>query len=156
MRCPSWLRWPCVSREWASTLQARIERREKERDAALNQVAELKQRVLDTEARHDEAEGKRRQLARWLADEKTSNRRLTEELAAVSIVNTRLTEDLTEVRAQLTDSAAAHWSAQARREKKRADRLQKQYDDAVGLKPGGIEDSRKWQPGYKDPKADAS
>lgn len=150
MKRPSWLRCPLVSREWADTLQARIERREQERDAALTQVAELKQRVLDTEARHDEAEEERRQLARWLADEKTSNRRLTEELAAVSIVNTRLTEDLTEVRAQLTDSAAAHWSAQARREKKRADRLQKQYDDAVGLTGARPQDSSRWQPGYKE------
>lgn len=36
-------------------------------------------------------------------------------------------------------------------EKKRADRLQQQYDDAVGLKRGGIEDSSRWQPGYKTP-----
>ena len=160
MKRPSWFRCPWVSREWADTLQAQVERREQERDAALKEIDGLRRRVLDTEARHDEAEGKRRQLARWLADEKTTNKHLTEELQAVSIVNACLTEELTKLRellaecnAEASDSAAAHWSAEARREKKRADRLQKQYDDAVGLKPNGIEDSRPWQPGYK---ADAS
>ncbi|MDX3243497.1 hypothetical protein [Streptomyces sp. ME18-1-4] len=36
MKRPSWLRWPCVSAEWADTLQARVERRETERDEALD------------------------------------------------------------------------------------------------------------------------
>jgi hypothetical protein len=29
--------------------------------------------------------------------------------------------------------------------------LQRQLDDAVGLPPGRIEDSSRWQPGYKTP-----
>lgn len=129
--------------------------------------AGLRRRVVATEARHDEelaeVEGKRRRLARWLADEKTANKRLTEELQAVSIVNGRLTEDLTELRellaeckAEASDGAAAEWRAKARREKKRADRLQKELDDATFLPAGGIEDSRPWQPGYQAPKAGAS
>ena len=45
-----------------------------------------------------------------------------------------------------TDS---HWRAEARRERDRADRLQKRLDDAVGLAPGGILNSAPWQPGYQ-------
>lgn len=115
--------------------------------AVVAENAGLRRRVVATEARHDEAEGERRRLA--------------DELAAVSIVNACLTEDLVaareelaEVKAQSSDSAATYWKAEAKREKKRGDRLQKQYDDAVGLKPGGIEDSRPWQPGYQAPKPD--
>lgn len=135
MKRPSWLRWP-VSAEWADNLTAQNERLRNERD--------------DAYKARDTAVFNRQQILGQYAE-------LDEKYTGVCIANTRLTEDLTEVReqlaearAQLTDSAAAHWSAQARREKKRADRLQKQYDDAVGLKPGGIEDSGCWQPGYKE------
>lgn len=135
MRRPSWLRWP-VSAEWADTLTEQNERLRDERD--------------DAYKARDTAVFNRQQVLGQYAelDEKYTgvcivNRCLTEDLAAAR-------EELAELRAQSSDSAAAHWSAQARREKKRADRLQKQYDDAVGLKPGGIEDSRKWQPGYKE------
>lgn len=63
--------------------------------------------------------------------------------------------------------AANAWMADCEAEKKRADslcqhsevgrlqrrldRLQKQYDDAVGLGGGCVEDSGRWQPGYKAP-----
>lgn len=46
--------------------------------------------------------------------------------------------------------------AEARAEKRRADGLQKRLDDAVGLKPHGIADSRPWQPPYQEPKEDGS
>lgn len=47
--------------------------------------------------------------------------------------------------------------AEARRERKRASQLQARLDDAVGLPAGGrIANSGQWQPGYVDPKADAS
>lgn len=49
--------------------------------------------------------------------------------------------------------AAAREEAAA--ERHRADQLQGRLDDAVGLKPFRIEDSRWWQPGYKDQEADA-
>jgi hypothetical protein len=73
------------------------------------------------------------------------NECLTEELATVR-------EQLAEAQAQFADTAVAEWSRKARAEKKRADRLQKQYADAVGLRAGRIEDSSRWQPGYQDPK----
>lgn len=148
------MRWPCVSRR----------RHEDE-------VAKLRSRVLATEARHDEAARAHNQLAKKLADEKTANRHLAEELQAVSIVNARLTEDLVkerEVSGSLAlqihamaqpvepDLDAADWPAKYEAEKRRADRLQRQYDDAVGLSAGRIEDSSRWQPGYEDSKSGAA
>jgi predicted nucleic acid-binding Zn-ribbon protein len=72
------------------------------------------------------------------------------------------------------NKAAHAWKADYEAEKKRADHLemgsetgrlkrrvahlQRQLDDAVGLKVNGIEDSSRWQPGYKAqaPKADTA
>lgn len=66
------------------------------------------------------------------------------------------------------NKAANQWMADYEAEKKRADHLemgsetgrlkrrvahlQRQLDDAVGLSPGRIEDSSRWQPGYQQPK----
>ena len=121
------------------------------------EIAELKRRVLATEARHDQVEDKRRRLAGWLAESEGKRRTLTEELAATTIVNACLTEnlaaareELAELRAQSSDTAAAHWKAEAKREKKRADQLQKQYDDACGLNSQrgdvGLYGSEHWKP----------
>jgi hypothetical protein len=41
------------------------------------EVAELRQRALDAEARFAECEGKRRNLARWLAEANAANVRVT-------------------------------------------------------------------------------
>ncbi|WP_329215101.1 hypothetical protein OG352_06015 [Streptomyces sp. NBC_01485] len=86
-----------------------------------------------------------------------------EERTALTLVNARLTDDLTtareqlaEARALLSDGAIAEVRAQARRDKRRADRLQKELDDATFLPVGGIEQSQRWQPGYVDPKAGTS
>jgi hypothetical protein len=56
-----------------------ITRREHDRRirARDEKIGKLLQRVLDAEARHDEVEGKRRNLARWLADATATNKRLT-------------------------------------------------------------------------------
>lgn len=136
-----------------------------------DEIAKLRRRVLATEARHDEVarahnhlakelaetEDKRLRLARWLADEKTANKRLTEEFAATRIVNDCLTgdlaaarEEIAELRAASSDSAATHWRAEAKREKKRADRLQGRLDDAVGLTDPRVEDGRNWQQNRQD------
>ena len=45
---------------------------------------------------------------------------------------------------------------EATAEKRRADHLQERLDDAVGLKPFRIEDSRWYQPGYKEQENDPS
>lgn len=44
--------------------------------------------------------------------------------------------------------------AEARRDRKRAEQLQKKFDEAVGLTPGRPRDSGPWQPGYVEPKPD--
>lgn len=51
-----------------------------------------------------------------------------------------------------TYEGAVEWQSDYEAEKKRADHLQRRLDEAVGLKPGRIEDSSRWQPGYRDPK----
>ena len=84
---------------------------------------------------------------------------LDEKYADTAIVNELLThdlakarEDITEARALASDSLAGQLRAELRREKKRADQLQKSYDNAVGLAGARPVDSSSWQPGYKDPK----
>jgi len=130
------MRWPFVSRRQYDA----------EVSSLRSQYEALRERCEGAESRE--------------ASERYARREADETRTALTLVNTHLTEDLTDVKEQLaelralsSDSAATRWQAEARREKRRADRLQKQYDDAVGLKPGGIVDSRPWQPGYK---ADAS
>jgi uncharacterized protein (DUF3084 family) len=81
---------------------------------------------------------------------------LDEKYTAVCLVNARLTEDLAAARAEASNSLAGQLRAELKREKKRADRLQKELDDATFLPEGGVVDSRKWQPGYVDPKAATS
>jgi hypothetical protein len=49
---------------------------------------------------------------------------------------------------------AAKARAVAKRERKRADHLQKELDNAVGLPAGGPLSSAMWQPGYEAPKPD--
>jgi hypothetical protein len=48
------------------------------------EVAELRQRALDAEARFDECEGKRRNLARWLAEANAANTRLNGRIKALA------------------------------------------------------------------------
>lgn len=114
------------------------------------EIAALKHRVLATEDRHDQVEDERRRLAGQYAV-------LEERYTDTAIVNECLTEDLAkareelaEVKAQASDSAAERWRAEAKREKKRADRLQRQYDDAVGMNTArgdrGLYDSEHWKP----------
>lgn len=50
---------------------------------------------------------------------------------------------------------AAMARAEARRERKRGDRLQRELDNALGMPSGGLLDSAPWQPGYQAPTPDA-
>ncbi|MDX5568452.1 hypothetical protein PYK79_41355 [Streptomyces sp. ID05-04B] len=77
---------------------------------------------------------------------------LDEKYVAVVLVNERLTEDLAAARADASASLAGQLRAELKREKRRADRLQRELDDATFLPVGGVEDSRRFQPGYTDPK----
>lgn len=137
-------------------------------------------------ARHDAAVARlvaeRDQLAKDLAAAEGELACVSEKYTDTAIVNDCLTEDLTKLRKQLAASREVegalarqiHEMAQPveptdaemdslnrlieerDRERRRADHLQKQLDDAVGLPPGRIEDSRRWQPGYKPKKENAS
>lgn len=136
------MRWPFVTRARYEALAADCARLRGERDQFLKdrntaQAAERTAAALFTRA--DKA----------LAAISKTNECLTADLAAAR-------EELAEVKAQASDSAAAGWKRKYREQKARADQLQKQYDDAVGLKPSGIEDSSRWQPGYQEPKGAAS
>lgn len=97
----------------------------------LAEVAELKRRVLATEARHDEVEVKRRRLAQMLAEADTANRRLkgrTDEL----------------------DAVVASLSEAKRRAERDADRLQARLDDALGLTSPAVEAGANWQKHRQD------
>ncbi len=124
----------------------------------------------------------RDQLAKDLAAAEAELAGVSEKYTDTAIINDCLTDDLVKVREQLAASQDVE-GALARQihemaqpveptdaelnditslmrerdsEKKRADRLQRQYDDAVGLKAGRIEDSSRWQPGYNNQKPGAS
>lgn len=133
-------------------------------------------------ARHDAAvarlEAVRDQLARDLAACEKELAVVSEKWTDTAIVNDCLTEDIVKLRAQLADSRQVESALAAQihvmaghelppetglnpmadvirerdAEKQRADRLQRQLDDAVGLPPGRVEDSSRWQPGYQQPK----
>ncbi|MDX2550184.1 hypothetical protein [Streptomyces stelliscabiei] len=120
----------------------------------------------------------RDQLAKDLAAAEAELAGVSEKWTDTAIVNDCLTEDLTKLRKQLADSMAVEESLAAQihvlvghdlppeaglnpmadvirerdAEKRRADRLQRQLDDATFLPPGRVEDSGRWQPGYQQPK----
>lgn len=95
----------------------------------------------------------------------------------ITIVNQRLTKDLAAVRRELAavrkveeslarqihemtqpvepsdeEVDAAQLRLELDAERRRADRLQKELDNALGLPARGILNSAPWQPGYADPK----
>lgn len=107
-------------------------------------------------ADRERVRGERDQFRRDRDAHKTAAKTAAEKYTDACIVNECLTEELctlkeqlAEARALADDSLASQLRAQLKREKRRADRLQKQYDDAVGMGAGRIEDSSRWQPGYK-------
>ncbi|MFJ8538114.1 hypothetical protein [Streptomyces sp. NPDC093591] len=104
----------------------------------------------------------RQQALDQLAAADAANRRLHGRNLELGQRISKLTEADPEYAAQLERRVArlrrivSQLLADRRTETKRADGLQRRLDDAVGLTPRGIEDSRQWQPGYQKPKADAS
>jgi hypothetical protein len=103
--------------------------------AALKAEANRQRRRAETAEQHAvTAEYNRGQLLRQLADADAANRRLEGRI-------TELTRRVEE-RPSFEDSAAL---------RNQIRHLQRRLDDAVGLPPGRIEDSRRWQPGYEKP-----
>ncbi|MFI8351239.1 hypothetical protein [Streptomyces sp. NPDC085596] len=152
-------------------------------EKALAEIDGLRRRVLDTEARHDQAEGERRRIASQYVS-------LEEQYTNTVIVNACLTDDLAKAKARLAEyggrrtvpdvleehdvhrkaladtlgdqklhlnwdqliaevarlnGAAVAWMADHDREKRRADGLQKQLDDALGLNTTEVAEGSKWQ-----------
>lgn len=133
------MKWPFVSRR---RYEADLDAVKADRERIRGERDQFKQ---DRDAFKRAAES----VSEKYTDTCIANECLTHDLDAVR-------ERLAEVEAASCDTAAAQWQAQARRERKRADALQKAYDDAVGLKPRGVEDSSRWQPGYKVPEVGGS
>ncbi|MGW3025820.1 hypothetical protein [Streptomyces sp. NPDC001221] len=125
------MRWPFVSR-------ARY-------DDALTEAAGLRRRVLNTEDRHDEVEDERRRLAGQYAA-------LEEQYVGACIVNECLTSDLAKARTQPAENSE-DWQTRYEDEKRRADRLQRRLDDALGLNTSQIADGRLWQHTRTDKRA---
>jgi len=75
---------------------------------------------------------------------------VNEKHTAVCLVNERLTEDLAAARAEASDSLAGQLRAELKREKRRADQLQKQYDEATTLADPRLENGRNWQQTRQD------
>ena len=94
---------------------------------------------------------------RQFAEADATNRRLSGRVEELGRRNSTLAESdpdhLADLEQQLADVRR-----ELAAEKKRVERLQRRYDDAVGLTSSGIKDSSPWQPGYQPPKpkADAS
>lgn len=103
-------------------------------NAALDEIVELRARVVATEARHDEVEDKRRRLARWLADAKTANRRMHDRNLELGRRLSTMAEADPEYAAKLEQRVArlrhvgAHILAAYTAEKCRADRLASHLD----------------------------
>ena len=110
----------------------------------------------------DTAHFNRQQVLAQNAGLDADNRRLHQRNLELGRRVSQLTEADPEYAAQLENRVARLRTvgqrvlAAYRAELKRADQLQARLDDAVGLTPRGIKDSRPWQPGYKEPKADKS
>jgi chromosome segregation ATPase len=131
--------------------------------AAAKAEADRQRRRAETAEGHAAtAKFNREQALRQNAELDAANRRLAGRNVELGERISKLTEADPQYAAQLERRIArlrrivSQALADRGAEKKRADRLQARLDDAVGLTPRGIKDSRPWQPGYQKPKADKS
>jgi hypothetical protein len=114
-------------------------------NTALDEIAQLRARVVATEARHDEVEDKRRRLARWLADATTANRRLHDRNLELGRRLSTMGESDPEYAARLEQRVARLRQVGARilaaytAEKCRADRL------ASHLDSGDLKAIKEWE-----------
>lgn len=129
-----------------------------------------RERAEKAEARAKTEIEARRSITRQNAELDAANTRLTgrnkalgQRLAEVQVANgfnpaeaRRTAERIATLRkaAAAGREEATLARAEARRERRRREELQKKYDEAVGLAPGGILNSGPWQPGYEAPKPD--
>lgn len=141
-----------------------------------------RRRYDSVNADRERLRGERDQFAKDRDAFKYAAEQASEKYTDTAIVNDCLTEDLTKIREQLAASQQVE-GALARQihdmaqpvdpddayldditrltnerdsEKKRADHLQRELDNALGLGDRRVEDSSRWQPGYKPAKESAS
>lgn len=119
--------------------------------AAKAETDRQRERAEQAEAGKATAEYNRAQLLRQLAEADAVNTGLRGRIQELGRRISRLTEADPDYAEALEKQLAAA-REQLAKETRRADRLQLRLDDAVGLKPGRIEDSSSWQPGYEKPK----
>ncbi|MDX2841456.1 hypothetical protein PV377_21190 [Streptomyces ipomoeae] len=84
------------------------------------------------------------------ATERVARQTITRQHAELDAANRRLEGRVAELTKRIEERPSFEDSATLRNQIRH---LQRQLDDAVGLPPGRIEDSSRWQPGYKAPKA---
>ena len=138
--------------------------------AARTEANRQRERAEKAGARAETEIEARRTITRQHAELDAANTRLTgrnkalgERLAEAQVANgfnpvaakktaERIATLQKAVAAGREDAAMAR--AEARRERKRGDRLQKELDNALGMPPGGLLDSAVWQPGYVAPTPD--
>lgn len=96
------------------------------------------------------AEFNREQVLHQLAAADAANRRLAGRVEELGRRNAALAESDPDHLADL-ERQLANGRRELAAEKKRVERLQRRYDDAVGLTTTEIKDSSRWQPGYRTP-----
>lgn len=141
-------------------------RHDEELAAARAEINRQRERAVKAEARATTEIAARETITRQHAELDAANARLTgrnkalgERLAEAQVANgfdpvaaKRTAERIATLQkaAAAGREEAALARAEARRQRKRADGLQKRLDDAVGLPPGGVLSSASWQPGYQE------
>ncbi|MGA5604046.1 hypothetical protein ACPCUF_23925 [Streptomyces griseoincarnatus] len=119
------------------------------------EIAELEEYVDRLRAERDAARRERdafrhagRLAASKFAEADAANRRLEARNLELGRRVTALAESDPEYAAQI-EQQLAEAREELAAEKRRAEHLQQRLDDAVGLTAKGIQDSGRWQPGYK-------
>lgn len=137
MKRPSWLRWPCVSAEWADNLTAQNERLRDERD--------------DAYKARDTAVFNRTQVLRQLAEADAANRRLAGRNLELAVRLSAYAESDPEYLASLEKRLARALRAVVRYRtglddaQRRADGAQKTLDVFLGLDHPAVAAGVTWQ-----------
>jgi len=132
-------------------------RYEEELAAAKSEIQRQRRAAKAAEARAVTAEFNRGQLLRQLGEADAANQRLTGRNRALGQRLDQHTEsapaDVAHLKSRVDRlrQIVSRLLEERRQEQRRADRLQRRLDDAVGLTPRQIVDSSVWQPGYQKP-----
>ncbi|MFB6955522.1 hypothetical protein ACFCYB_00445 [Streptomyces sp. NPDC056309] len=132
-------------------VRARADQFRAERDDARTERDAFRAAQQIAARQYDEVEAKRRRLAGWLAEADAANRRLKGRVLELGRRNNALGESDPEYAASLErrigrlKRVGIRILAAYRAEKHRADRLQDQLDDALGLNDPRVDNGQHWQ-----------